>query len=361
LNNVLQSLQAWRAISVLAVVVYHLAFETQRVWGDNCSNLFGPLADFGFLGVDVFFAISGFIIVWVYAGKLNTPREIPEYFWHRFTRIYPLYIFISLPSFIAGLISHQLKWKSTLGALALLWPYPLLANPVAWSLCYEISFYIFFASAFLLPRRFLPFILAFWAICIVGHTSEDLPHRLPEEFYPLFSVLNFEILMGAAAALMLKARLIFFPRTCIAFGCLLIAAVIGASQITGHDLANDYLLRAGVLSPAGFLIMYGAVGNEIKNSASYWKWLLTLGAASYSIYLCHYQITVMAGLIVLPYKAQVHPILWELLTGACVTITGVLIYFFVEKPFLKFVRTRKKTVQCDATPQEQFKVHGAVL
>jgi len=353
----LQSLQAWRAISVLAVVAYHLAYETQRVWGNNCESLFGPPFDYGFLGVDLFFAISGFVIVWVYANKLNSPREIPEYLWHRITRIYPSYILVSLPSFIAALKLHLLNWKTTLGALALLWPYPLLANPVAWSLCYEMIFYIIFSSAFFLPRRFLPYILAVWAVCIVVHTSENLTHRLPEIFYPAFSVLNFEILMGAAAALLLQARLIFFPRVCIGLGCFLIAALVGVSLVTGHDLANDYLLRAGVLGPSGFLIIYGAAGNELIRSAKYWKWLLILGASSYSIYLCHYQIIVMCGLLALGFiahKVHFNPILWELLTGALTIGSGLLIYFILEKPFLQFIRSKTKTVQGDSSSQKRF-------
>jgi peptidoglycan/LPS O-acetylase OafA/YrhL len=352
LKSTLRSVQAWRAISVLAVVIYHLGFEARRIWSNTDATILNPLNRFGFCGVDVFFVISGFIIVYTNFNKLGQPNQLPNYLWNRLTRIYPAYILISLPSFIEGMHTHQLKWKSLLGAALLIWPYPFLGNPVAWSLCYEIGFYLLFSLAFVLPQRFLPFMLTAWAVCVFGESSFDWFHKMPDASYLVFTVLNVPILLGAAAALLVRKELIVVPRVCIGLAAVLFAIGVAACLLTGRDLSTDLVLRCGFIAIPAFLLIYGAVGDEIRHARIYPKWLLFTGDASYSIYLCHYQMIMLAEVTVLSFKSQIHPLIWQSVAGLLAVTTGLLMYVFLEKPLIHFLHRKGEDKGAVAKPAE---------
>lgn len=82
-----QSIQFLRALAALMVVVQHshIAFSPS----DKAKLWWWPgFSDFGWLGVSLFFVISGFII----SSVLSRPNfSLGNYFYHRFMRIYPLY------------------------------------------------------------------------------------------------------------------------------------------------------------------------------------------------------------------------------------------------------------------------------
>jgi len=356
LKSNLQSVQAWRGISVLAVVIYHLGFEARRIWNGTNATLLSPWDRFGFCGVDIFFVISGFIIAYTNFNKLGQPSQLGNYLWNRLSRIYPAYLLISIPSFVQGLCSHQLKWKSFLGAALLIWPYPFLGNPVAWSLSFEVGFYLLFSIAFLLPARFLPLILAAWAVCIFGETGHWF-RGVPEAAYLSFTVLNVAILLGATGALLIRKGLIIFPRVSMLLAATLFAGGCITCLQIGNTLTNDLPLRCAFLAVPAFLMIYGAVGDEIKHERAYPKWLLHVGDASYSIYLCHYQMIMLAELLVLSVKGQVNPLVWQTATGLSATATGLLLYRFVEKPIVRFLHRRSddKVVALNATEAIEVK------
>src|SRR5713101_596459 len=87
----LNSLQACRAAAAILVVFYHTShgiFRLEKYFG---HKPFGPVFDFGFAGVDFFFVLSGFIMMYVHAADFGQPRALGAYIWKRFTRIYPAY------------------------------------------------------------------------------------------------------------------------------------------------------------------------------------------------------------------------------------------------------------------------------
>lgn len=76
-----------RAIAVLAVIVFH----------------FGYLSN-GFLGVDIFFVISGFLITGIIYKEINDNRfSIINFYLRRIRRIIPLALFVSLVALIIGI------------------------------------------------------------------------------------------------------------------------------------------------------------------------------------------------------------------------------------------------------------------
>jgi len=83
----IESIQALRGIAALAVAMLHLA-GLQTLGGLRCgTGLFG----YGWMGVDIFFVISGFIMVWVTQNIDASPKTARRFLMQRIVRIYPLW------------------------------------------------------------------------------------------------------------------------------------------------------------------------------------------------------------------------------------------------------------------------------
>jgi len=153
---VLPAVTSLRFFAALHVALFHL--DAMRV-------LKGPswlksLAGIGYVGVSFFFVLSGFILVYTYAGR---KIELKEFWQTRFARIYPAYLFsllLTFPFFYWGAhyldipffaFAHSHFWLSATLVLLLAqaWiPAAALAwNSVAWSLSVEAFFYTIFPFA----------------------------------------------------------------------------------------------------------------------------------------------------------------------------------------------------------------------
>ena len=88
------NIQALRGIAVLLVVAYHLT-KIEAKYGHG-ERLLTTLATIGMSGVDLFFVISGFVMVTVTRGWFRKDGALAHFLYHRFKRIYPIYWFYSL-------------------------------------------------------------------------------------------------------------------------------------------------------------------------------------------------------------------------------------------------------------------------
>ena len=99
----LPALTSLRFFAALHVLLFHM-YAMQIMTG---SGFYRSLASVGYVGVSFFFVLSGFILVYTYAGRETTPVK----FWQaRFARIYPAYLFslvVTFPFFL--FICIQLK------------------------------------------------------------------------------------------------------------------------------------------------------------------------------------------------------------------------------------------------------------
>lgn len=89
----MQSIEAARALAAFVVVLMHSA-SLMRVEHFSGHIGLGGIFEFGYVGVDFFFVLSGFIITYVHYADIGRPDRIPSYLWRRFSRIYPIYWFI---------------------------------------------------------------------------------------------------------------------------------------------------------------------------------------------------------------------------------------------------------------------------
>ncbi|HSV48624.1 MAG TPA: acyltransferase family protein, partial [Ramlibacter sp.] len=146
----LKSLQAGRALAALAVAAFHLSIMMgePRYGG---IPAYQPLTRLGYMGVDFFFVLSGFIILFAHWRDIGRPQAAADYAWRRFARLFPVYwvytgVFAMLLLLGAGtqatLPEAPLDWLTSLTLVRFSDTSPPLR--VAWTLFHELAFYATF-------------------------------------------------------------------------------------------------------------------------------------------------------------------------------------------------------------------------
>jgi peptidoglycan/LPS O-acetylase OafA/YrhL len=144
----LEGLQVIRGIAALAVLLYHeQGFLSAAVPASSANNEFTALFRWGYAGVDVFFVLSGFLIVYVHYDDIGFAPRVADYLWRRASRIYSFYcllcIFLIPAVFIAPALFTNAGKQNLLRLISsvLLLPkpgMPLLG--VTWPLQHELYF-----------------------------------------------------------------------------------------------------------------------------------------------------------------------------------------------------------------------------
>lgn len=279
-------------------------------------------ASYGWAGVDFFFVLSGFIIYYSAATRPAGIRPAWSFYRGRVVRIYGPYLpigialaiaYMALPQFSAA--NRQWSLLTTATLLPLRYP-PALS--VAWTLQHEMLFYTIFALSFY--RKMLAPILAIWAaaICLaamLGNAAID-PSGI------VFSPLNFEFMMGVAAAHL------FLRGTVIPVWICTITAPIAlyAWWATGHDhgWASIFL---GL--PMAMLIVALAQAEE-RGGLRVYQPLIFFGAASYSIYLIHNPLLSLTQRV-LPHIIETTPIIALCLGVIAALAAGAVYHLAIEK------------------------------
>lgn len=176
-----EALDLLRLLAVLMVVFYHYGF-----WGPASHGVpqvalpaMASFSQYGFLGVPIFFIISGFVIAYSAEGRTAIEFSIA-----RFSRIYPTFVFCMTLTFLAILIwgaphfdATFTQWLANLFIAA-----PALGQPYVdtsyWSLVIEVVFYgwvAVFIAIGLFPRRIDAIILIWLAITFANELTIDAP------------------------------------------------------------------------------------------------------------------------------------------------------------------------------------------
>lgn len=349
-----KSLQAFRGLAALVVVFYHArgAISQPKYFGDSAlglSFIFG-----GTLGVDFFFVLSGFIIFWIHAKDFGHPQRLGAYLHKRALRIYPTYWIIFAAVCCAALFIAPLRqtmptdaWMfiralfllpidpATVGGVGA----PVLT--VAWSLQFELAFYLFIALAIVSPRVCL-IAVALWACNLVACAGEC---RFPSAFFADTRILLFAL--GGATAWLCRAtgnrRGAPLPRwtapLSLALGALLFVA--GATWDTlgiAHGQPPAFNAILAVYGSASALSIFGAVKIEDTGRAfgGQRAWQL-LGGASYALYLIHYPIVSLVTKAMI--RIGLHGVTGAIVTLAaavCVSVTvAVAFHLRIEQPLLR--------------------------
>lgn len=339
-RQTLNSLQVLRGFAALAVVFYH----THLILGDpqyGGLRMFEAVAGKGWLGVNFFFVLSGFIILYAHLGDLGRPRQAPNYLWRRFARVYPIYwVMLTLYIGAAFVGIGYPDFRVTVGDFASAYllvpivPSPSLPLAVAWTLFYEIGFYALFAVAIL--HRGIGIALGIaWtaAICVAsfGFDYTGFGPLNPWNIYFPVGVLTFLAFRRFDARLGMPMLLVGL----LALGLL---AVIG--QIPNR--ITDMYGRPGGMVLLAFPFAAILLGATLIERGRTWRApqiLLLLGNASYVIYLVHSPvISVIAQIHHRFAFGLVPPAALFAITVIVSTAGGIVAHLLLEKPLLKLFK-----------------------
>jgi len=176
MNKKLESLQALRGVAALLVLLFHFHFYLR---GDNESGvaIWDALFGWGIIGVDFFFVISGFIMIYSTQHYLHGCESAKKFIFNRAIRIIPLYYVGLLVAFLLGgamsTFHYPEKVQNLLSALTFT-VYKTSVTPhyidddgmynIRWTLNYEVYFYLAFTFCLLSKYRMLA--LIFWGFLV---------------------------------------------------------------------------------------------------------------------------------------------------------------------------------------------------
>lgn len=226
----LQSIQVLRGLAALLVVFYHIrALEIISITanGLNETPYTGGIFANGYAGVDLFFVISGFIMVYVTEGLKNSVMTSAEFLFARMTRIYPVWWLFAGIATVYFILVHTLSgagpgWQDISGNQPLI-PYilnslALVPQPgfpilsVGWTLIHEVYFYLVFTFLLLLPRKWLPGLLLIWGIAILGGSLAGLSNEIAVNFLTLIiHPVTMNFILGALVAVAITSGINWRP------------------------------------------------------------------------------------------------------------------------------------------------------
>jgi peptidoglycan/LPS O-acetylase OafA/YrhL len=275
----LTGIEAGRGVAATAVVLYHAARHLNKV---TSAPALMRIFQFGHAGVDFFFVISGFIILYVHERDIGLPTRIGHYTERRFSRVMPTYWVALALTILLASAGGRHGLPSATDALWSILLLPSHAEPllgVAWTLQYEIVFYAMFAVLIVKRRAgFLAFGL--WAAWIVSALNAGATGWLPGS---LNGVLNLEFFAGMGVAIWLKRYKVPAPLLLLVVGIALFA-VAGAAEDTGYLDGYGNLARIAY-GAASMLTVLALAAADLRQLLRVPALLRVLGAASYSIYL----------------------------------------------------------------------------
>ncbi|EPY4221797.1 TPA: acyltransferase [Klebsiella pneumoniae] len=274
ISGQINSIQILRGIAALVVLLSHANHKTVQL-GIQDANIFS----WGGIGVDIFFIISGFIMMLV----TNKDSSKLQFISNRIIRIIPAYWTVSFLALGVYLIAPSLV-NSSGGQTGIIQSFTLIKIPFdikflvqnGWTLTFEFFFYltfIFFINRSGSQKVFLTFILFLFIDIVFLSTGEGIRSFLNDP-------IKYEFIFGAALFLIysgsLKEKV---------FGLLLIISASFAAKLFSVSIAVRTIeFGLPALFFVGGLISIEQLLLKYKDKI---KYPLFLGEISYSLYLIH--------------------------------------------------------------------------
>ncbi len=324
----LANIQALRGFAALNVVLFHI-IGAASVYKPSVVYL-APLKGWGASGVDLFFVISGFVMVYT---QHHRPKSASQFFINRLLRISPLYWVLTacvlilsalVPAIFRGggmQVEHALP--SFLFFSGLLGESPIIF--VGWTLELEMLFYIIFALSILIRYKAAAIGFCVAALSLVAIVGSPLP-------------LEFLFGMGCAAIF------ISYPdRAGLGLPLFAVGVLLLMSTIFVTDPVEQRVILWGL--PSALIVLGAVYLPEVR-----WRPAAYLGAASYSIYLT--QVFVISGFykVATLHQSRIHGDAAALLCLASGAVIGGLVYEAIERPLARLQSSRRRQFPASPDP-----------
>jgi exopolysaccharide production protein ExoZ len=329
----LDLIEAARGIAAVLVVLYHVARHLDKA---QVSSFWMVLLQFGHAGVDLFFVVSGFIILHVHYKDIGQSVRLWPYMKRRLTRIYPTYwlaLVLTVILSVAG--AHGWPNASDLVMSATLLPSrhePLLG--VAWTLQFEIVFYLVFA-VLILHRWTGQVLIGIWLLCV----SLQLMHYLPDWGLPssLLAAYNLEFFFGMGVAFGFRHWKLPSAGALLLSGS---AAFASCALLENFALVNGYANWMRVPYGLASALLIASCATAGHTAVQVPSWLKAAGSASYSIYLFQFIFIGVVWKVLgkLGWDGATVAHLDFLLLSAAGVLGGIGISRLIEYPLMAWIR-----------------------
>lgn len=317
MKSELINIQILRAIAAISVVLFH-SYGVSIKYGYE-PHFLSALNGWGFGGVDLFFVISGFIMVYIQDRKKSTPVN---FIVDRFLRIIPLYWFFTAILFFLYLLlpsifsSQQVSFADFFASLFFLSQLVLSKFPVlydGWTLEFEIFFYLIFASSLMINDRNRAIIFCVVVLFVFSFVFKQ------------YFVLEF------GYGMIIGVAYLRYPDLLFSRGFIFVSLLAYISTVFFRFDGIDRSIVYGL--PAFFIVAFAVFSRQYSSG-----WWSKIGDASFSIYL------IQVFTIPFFYKAltgfgvgRFLNDFYFLLSVAFTALLGVFVYVFIERRFLRAV------------------------
>lgn len=364
-RNQIYSIQFLRAIAVSLVVYAHSIDLVEYFKMGSSQASYQYLQNFGAIGVDIFFIISGFIMVFV-TTNVDSFSKVTSFFKKRIIRLYALYIPITL-FFIFYKKPDVLIILKNIFLLPIFDSGTQFIMPsinIAWTLSFELFFYLLFTIALFINRKKHSIIVMLILLLLVLTGLFIKSNEVHFVFLtnPIFLEFVFGIILGILYLTKIKIpnaiTLLMLISALVSFGLLIYNGydTISEANFTIDGSASlwrvylwgipSFLLVGAILylfpsSPHSALETANPIVPESKAATNIFRKLMMLiGDASYSIYLTH-TLIFSAFIYFQSFFIKISNgdllIILFLITAI---IIGCLTYVFIENPLLNFIKKK---------------------
>lgn len=271
-NSRIQSIDVLRGVSILMVVMYHYTYHYEPEYlFKNGNNL--EFFKYGWIGVDIFFLISGYCI----AMTIENSKNFYFFITRRFSRLYPAFFFCAtitlLFYYFFSLPGREVDFVTGLKNIFLLNFIPgfqvKYIDGIYWALALEVKFYILFGIVYFLFKKNNNFIFIFFLICFLGSLYVYNNKNFNHFFFSIFPHINI-FFFGVC---LFNVKIISKKNIFIIIICIL-------SSLLFFDRYKNAII---ILLP--LIIFFSII--LFKNINVKIKFLEVLGFYSYSWYLIH--------------------------------------------------------------------------
>ena len=329
-----------RAIAVGAVILYHAQI-----------NIFGhQLFKGGFIGVDIFFVISGYLITSIILKELVTTGSFSfkHFYERRVRRILPIYLFIGFVTILLCylILPHKLfnfNFSSFVSSLFFVsnyffyneaLQYSALGNTDifllhTWSLSVEEQFYLIFPILFLFIFKKFNYKFFFISLFILG-LIVSIYFSLTKPSFSFYSLPTrfFELLFGSLVCFYerdIKQRFDRYSKIFCFIGFFLIILSI---YFFSHETLHPSYITLIPLIGVSLIIIFSS-NNDYLTKVISSRGIVFIGLISYSLYLWHYPI-----FLTVKYFNLVEGLFYKkILLIVFVFFISYLSYRFIERPF----------------------------
>jgi exopolysaccharide production protein ExoZ len=315
-----RTIQFLRFTAALYITLFHISH-----WWDYKHDTLSGLFHNGYGAIDLFFVISGFVVVQSADDFKTGWLSFLLFLKKRFIRIYPIYWLFLIFFLITGMVSLTGRTWSQCWKAVFLLPRHQGIIRTTWTLQWELYFYFLIGLTVL--HRYSRYLIALLFILSLAANSAALLGAIDYESLPANQLYNELVLEFFLGAVVWK----FFKKVSLAVAILLV--ILGALLfLLPVQINSSHFIAFGLPS---VILLTGLTALEWQKKITVPDWVVLLGNASYSLYLIHLPIiNTFLGNLNKTWSANKGLLLVFVMA---VVVLSVLVYQIIEKPVLKYL------------------------